>query len=61
MCEGTHTPFPITTIVEENQMLPTNLLRIGPDSMLILPKLPIKVYSNSNQSYSYSEFQESGI
>lgn len=50
----THTHFQITTIVAEKKMLPTNLLIIRHDSVLILLKLAIKVDTNSNQNYSYS-------
>ena len=48
----------MTTIVAEKKMLSTNLLIIGPDSVLILPKNKIKIDTNSNQSYSYSAVRE---
>lgn len=54
----THTHFQMTTIGAEKKTLPTNLLIIGPDSVLIIPKLAIKIDTNSNQNYSYSAVRE---
>lgn len=54
----THTDFQMTNAVAERKMLPTNLLVIGPDSVLILPKLARKIYTNSNQNCSYSSVRE---
>lgn len=54
----THTHFQMTYAVAERKMFPTNLLVIGPDSVLILPKLARKTYANSNQNGSYSAVRE---
>lgn len=54
----THTHFQMTNAVAEKKMLPTNFLVIGPDSVLILPKLARKIYINSNQNCSYSAVRE---
>lgn len=48
----------MTNAVAEKKMLPTNVLVVGPDSVLILPKLARKIYSNSNQNCSYSAVRE---
>lgn len=39
-------------------MLPINLLIIGPEAVLMLPKDKIKIYTNSNENYSYSAVRE---
>lgn len=54
----THAHFQMTNAVAEKKMLPTNVLVVGPDSVLILPKLARKIYSNSNQNCSYSAVRE---
>lgn len=54
----TNTHFQMTNAVAEKKMLPTNLLVVGPDSVLILPKLARKIYTNSNQNCSYSAVRE---
>lgn len=54
----THTHFQMTNAVAERKIIPTNLLVIGPDSKLILPKLARKIYTNSKQNCSYSAVRE---
>lgn len=57
----TNTHFQMTNAVAEKKMLPTNVLVVGPDSVLILPKLARKLYTNSNQNCSYSAVRRVGL
>lgn len=54
----THALLQMAAIVAEKKMLPTNLLIIEPDSMLILPNLAIIIDANSNQNQSCSSVRE---